>query len=89
MSENNAIKFNFDEAVLARSAACKKGMSCLEQGPSCRIGAILNREILVVDCKEMNTSCPFFQAQNTIDESESRGLCTCRVRHALWEKHGL
>jgi hypothetical protein len=88
MSDNTARIYNFDEAVLTKAAACTKGMICLEQGPSCRIGAILNQDILVVDCLDKNAGCPFYRAQSLVENGESRGLCSCRVRLALWEQFG-
>jgi len=89
MSENSAFKYLFDETILDEAQACRKEMICLKEGPSCRIGAVLNRNMLVVDCLDTNTDCPFFQGVKRNGNDESRGLCTCGVRHALWEKHRL
>ena len=89
MSEDTAVKYELDRSLVAAAQACQKGMCCLEQGPSCRIGATVNRNVLIVDCQDKHIGCPFFQAQSAVEEGESRGLCNCPVRHGLWEKYSL
>ena len=89
MSENKKLKYPLDEAIIAKAVACNKGMTCLEHGPACRIGAVLNRDILIVDCKDKDSTCPFYQLPVSTARGESRGHCTCPVRHALREKYGL
>lgn len=89
MSEKAKIKYPLAEATMKAAAACRSGLICLQQGPSCRVGAVLNRNVLIVDCRDQDAACPFYQAQSSMADTDSRGLCSCRVRHALWEKFGL
>lgn len=77
------------ETVINDAAACCNDWLCLEQGPSCRVGAVLNRDVMIVDCRDRNDDCPYYLAQSSTAAADSRGLCNCPVRLALWEKYGL
>ncbi len=89
MAETNKIKYPIDATIIAKAAACKKGMTCLEHGPACRVGAVLNKDILIVDCKAKDSTCPFYKVENDPKGTDSHGPCTCPVRISLREKYDL
>ncbi len=90
VNEKRAIRYPVDDEVIARASdICAKGMICLEHGPACRVGAVLNKNILIVDCKANDVNCPFYKLYETPVGKESHGPCCCPVRHALRKQYGL
>jgi hypothetical protein len=89
MANEKNSKYPLDATIIAGAEACSKGMCCLENGPKCRVGAILNKNTLIVDCQDKVASCPFYQASSSSAGSSDRGICTCPVRFALHNKYGL
>ncbi len=89
MSKKREPRYSVDEAIIAKSAACTKGMSCLEQGPACSVGAVVNGDTLIVDCRSKDTDCPFYCPPAIGGIDGSHGPCSCAVRLELREKFNL
>ena len=89
MTDNPPNKYTVGQGDIDACSACEKGMICLENGPSCKIGAMINKSILIVDCKNNDSSCPFFNMNGSARSGDRRGACTCRVRLALHTEYGL
>jgi hypothetical protein len=81
MSQKLSFDCSIPQEILAKADKCNKEFECLKQGPKCRVGAIINQNILVVDCLDADSECAFFVALSS--QSRNRGQCTCPVRHAF------
>lgn len=89
MPEEKVVKYPVEKAILDEVFACTKQYVCLENGPACAVGAIVNSETLIVTCKNNESGCPFYRAPGAHPGGASHGPCTCSVRHALRKKYSL
>ncbi len=90
MDEKRVIRYPVDDEIIAKAAdQCIKDLICLESGPACQVGAVLNESIYIVSCKSDDASCPFYNLDVIPKDKESHGPCCCPVRHALRKQYGL
>lgn len=89
MPEEKKPKYPLDKATLDQATACRKGFVCLDNGPACAVGAVVNSETLIVTCQNDESACPFYRAPDTFQGGTSHGPCACPVRHALRKKYDL
>ena len=82
-------KYSIPQEIIAKTIHCDEGMSCLETGPKCRVGATINGHLLVVTCVARDAQCSYFLLKSPGSCSAQVGVCTCPVRLSFRRTYGL
>ena len=78
------MKYEVDAEILAKTARCDKGFSCLkhERPDLCRVKACIAGEIYFIQCSE-TLECPYKV------QFGKEFMCTCPTRKALFHRYGV